>query len=77
MEEQIHNSLEQIQNPILVILLGVLMLAVAALWLRDAKSRELLVEMLMENIGAIKDVNTKLTSVDDRLDEIEKHLPSQ
>jgi hypothetical protein len=77
METQIHNSLEQIQNPILVILLAVLILAVAALWIRDAQNRRQLVEALIENIGAIKDTNTKLASMDERLDDIEKRLSSQ
>lgn len=77
MEQQIGSSLEQIQNPILVILLAGLMAAVVALWIRDQQNRRTIVEMLMENIGAIKDVNTRLSGIDERLESLEERLPSQ
>jgi hypothetical protein len=74
MEQQIPGALERIENPILIILLVVLMLAVVALWMRDSERQKIMFAMLTENIGAVKDTGNELAKVNDRLEEIERRL---
>lgn len=65
MEEQIPNALERIENPILIILLAVLMAAGVALWFSYRALQQQFVQMLVENIGALKDVNATLGGIRD------------
>lgn len=63
MEQQIPVALERIENPILIILLVVLMMAVIALWMRDMAREKRLVEMILGNIGSLKDIDATLRSI--------------
>ncbi len=72
----INNALERIENPILIILIAVLLLAVVALWFQSKSDRQKLYDLAIETIGAIKDTNTRMGTVDDRMERIEAHLTS-
>ncbi len=74
MEHQIPGALERIENPILIILLVVLMLAVVALWLRDSERQKIMFAMLSENIGAVKDTGAELRRINERFGRISRAL---
>lgn len=67
----INSALERIDNPILIILIAVLMMAVVALWFQSKGDRQKLYDLAVETIGAIKDTNTRLSTADDRMERIE------
>lgn len=77
MEPQIHNALERIENPILIILLAVLMLAVVALWFWNRSLQQRLMDALIQNVQAITNLNATLGNMKERLECIEDRLPSQ
>jgi len=65
MEQIIPQALERIENPILIILLAVLLAGVVAMWRKDLKKDAILRDLLVESIGAIKDINTTLLRLKD------------
>ena len=67
----INSALERIENPILIILIAVLMMAVVALWFQSKSDRQKLYDLAIETIGAIKDTNTRMGTADDRMERIE------
>lgn len=71
MEQTTINALERIENPILIILLCVLLVAVIALWYQYTQAQKRLYELAVETVGALKDLNTRLGDLDDRLERIE------
>lgn len=73
MEQQVANALERIENPILVILLVVLMVACVALWMELRASRKL----VPEYIAAVTNTNAVLQNMAQRLDDIEEAVSSQ
>jgi LPS O-antigen subunit length determinant protein (WzzB/FepE family) len=77
MEQQAANALERIQNPILIILLVVLMLAVSVLWYSYIKMQKTLMDTLVQNIQAITNLNGTLSNMRERLDGIEEQLQKQ
>lgn len=76
MEQTLSGALERIENPILIILLGVLMIAVAALWLRDAERQKMMYSFLEENIGAVHDTAAELARIREQLEELSRRLPT-
>jgi sensor domain CHASE-containing protein len=71
MNEQIPNALERIENPILIILLAALMVAVVALWLHNLNMQRRLQEALIQNVQAMVNINATLAYINDRLERIE------
>ena len=81
MEQQVGNALERIENPILIILIAVLLIAVGwlSIWVRSLQQK--LLDTLLENVAAVTNINTNLggmnaglTSVNARLEAIENKL---
>ena len=77
MEQQIPNALERIENPILVVLLVCLMLAVVALWLWNRAMQQRLMDALIQNVAAVTNLNATLGNMSERLGIIEERLTSQ
>lgn len=77
MEQQIPNALERIENPILIVLLVCLMVAVVALWLWNKSLQQRIYDALLQNVAAMTNLNATLGNMKERLDSIENQLPSQ
>lgn len=77
MEQQIPNALERIENPILIVLLVCLMVAVVALWLWNKSLQQRIYDALLQNVAAMTNLNATLGNMKERLDNIENQLPSQ
>ncbi len=77
MEQQVVNALERIENPILIILLVVLMVACVALWMELRAARKQQLELLPEYIAAVTNTNAVLQNMAQRLDDIEEAVSSQ
>lgn len=77
MEEQIPNALERIENPILIVLLVCLMVAVVALWFWNKSLQQRIYDALLQNVAAMTNLNATLGNMKERLDNIENQLPSQ
>lgn len=72
MEQTTILALERISNPILTILLGVLMIAIVALWLQYQSVQKRLYELAIETVGALKDTNTRLANIGEELEQIKQ-----
>lgn len=72
MQQTTVHALEEINNPILVILLCALLAAVGALWWDTLRMRRQMVEIVIENIGAIKDFSSVISKLSDRFDAMEE-----
>lgn len=77
MEQQIPNALERIENPILIVLLVCLMVAVVALWFWNKSLQQRIYDALLQNVAAMTNLNATLGNMKERLDNIENQLPSQ
>jgi Tfp pilus assembly protein PilO len=77
MEQQIPNALERIENPILIVLLACLMVAVVALWFWNKSLQQRIYDALLQNVAAMTNLNATLGNMKERLDNIENQLPSQ
>ncbi len=67
MEQQTLNSLEQIENPILALLLIVLIVAHIFQYRERTKLQERLYVIATESVGAIKDIAVRLEEIEDKL----------
>jgi hypothetical protein len=67
MEQQAINNLEQIENPILALLLIVLIVAHIFQYRERTKLQERLYIIATESVGAIKDVTTRLEDIEEKL----------
>jgi hypothetical protein len=61
---QLTNALERIDNPILVILLIALAVAVAALWRAYLKATTATYELAVETVGTLKDIANRLDDIE-------------
>ena len=77
MEQQLPNALERIENPILIILLVVLLLASGGLWFAYRALQQRLMEALLQMVAAVTNLNATLADMKERLEEIENRLTSQ
>ena len=77
MEQQLPNALERIENPILIILLVVLLLASGGLWFAYRALQQRLMEALLQMVAAVTNLNATLADIKERLEEIENRLTSQ
>lgn len=76
MEQHIPGALERIQNPILIILLVVLLIASSGLWFAYRALQNRLMEALLQMVAAVTNLNATLSNMKERLDEIENRLTS-
>jgi len=74
MEQQLPNALEQIDNPILSILLIILVAACSGLWFAYRSVQQKLMEVLLQNVTALANLNATLGNMKERLDGIEEAI---
>ena len=74
MEQQLPNALEQISNPILSILIIILIGACSGLWFAYMRLQQRLMEALLQNVGALTNINATLSNMKERLDGIEEGI---
>jgi O-antigen/teichoic acid export membrane protein len=70
MEENLNSALERIDNPILIILLVALLVAIVFLWRAYQHAQQRMYALAVETVGSLKDLTARLESIDDRLDNI-------
>ena len=72
----LHNALERIDNPILVILLLLLVTAVVLLWRWNMSMQNRMMELLIQNVQVVTNLNTTLANMSDSLENVEDRLTS-
>ena len=69
MNTEINNALERIENPILVILLVALLIAIIFLWRAYQSAMERTYALAVETVGALKDLNARLENIDEAIQQ--------
>lgn len=70
MNDNLNSALERIDNPILVILLVALLVAIVFLWRAYQAAQQRMYALAVETVGSLKDINARLDSLDERLDNL-------
>lgn len=68
MNTNLNSALERIDNPILVILLVALLVAIVFLWRAYQAANQRAYALALETVGSLKDINNRLDSMDERLE---------
>lgn len=67
MDTQINNALEKIENPILIILLVALLVAIVFLWRAYQSASERTYLLAVETVGALKDLVNRLENIENSI----------